>query len=93
MLSLPANVLVLSACFRLHNFCIDHGEATTGAIHGPEKRSVSDAASQRWFRVSQQARQGQSSGSQQGRRRDLESSKLRDNLTIRIREIGMMRPR
>jgi hypothetical protein len=81
MCSLPAYVLVLSAGFRLHNFCIEHGEATTGAVLGLEERSVSDAAFQRWFRASQQARQGQLSGSQQDLHRDLESSKLRDNLT------------
>jgi hypothetical protein len=53
MFSLPANVLVLSACFRLHNFCIEHEEAATGAVLGPEERSVSDAAFQIWFRASQ----------------------------------------
>jgi hypothetical protein len=92
MCSLPAKVLVLSACFRLHNFCIEHGEATTGAVLGPQERSVSDAAFQQWFRASQQARHGQLSGSQQDLCRDLQSSKLRDNLTRGIREIGMMRP-
>jgi hypothetical protein len=91
--SLPANVLVLSASFRLHNFCIEHGEAATRAIFGPEELSVSDAAFRRWFRASQQARLGQLSGSQQGRRRDLESSHLRDYLTRGLRDIGVMRPR
>jgi DDE superfamily endonuclease len=93
MFSLPANVLVLSACFRQNNFCIEHGEAVTSAVLGPEERSVSDAAFQRWFRASQQARLRQLSCSQQGRRRDLESSHLRDNLTRGLRDIGTMRPR
>jgi hypothetical protein len=69
--SLPANVLVISACFRLHNFCLEHGEPATCSILGPEERSVSDAAFRRWFLASQQARLGQSFGSQQGRRLDL----------------------
>jgi hypothetical protein len=90
---LPANVLVLSTCLRLHNFCIEHGEAATGAVLGPKERSVSDAAFQIWFRASQEAPLGQLSGSEQGRRRDLESSHLRDNLTRGLHEIGMMRPR
>jgi DDE superfamily endonuclease len=51
MFSLPANVLVLAARFRLHHFCIEHGEAAKGAVLGPGERSVSDAAFQRWFRV------------------------------------------
>jgi DDE superfamily endonuclease len=93
MFSLPANVLVLSSCLCLHNFCIEHGEAVTGAVLGPEERSVSDAAFQRWFRASQQARLGQLSSSQQSRRRNLESSHLRDNLTRGLHEMGIMRPR
>jgi hypothetical protein len=51
MFSLQANVLVLAAHFHLHHFCIEHGEAAKGAVLGPEERSVSDAAFQRWFRV------------------------------------------
>jgi DDE superfamily endonuclease len=93
MFSLPANVLVLSARFRLHNFCIDHGEAATGVVLGPEERSNSNSAFQRLFRASQKARLGQLYSTQQGRRRHLESSHLRDNLTGGLREIGMMRPR
>jgi hypothetical protein len=93
MFSLPANVLLLLAFFRLHNFCIEHGEVATGAVLGPEERSVSAAAFQRWFRDSQQARLGQLPGSLQGRSCDLERSHRRDTLTRGLREIGTLRPR
>jgi hypothetical protein len=93
MFSLPASLLVLSSCFRLHNFCIERGEPAACAILGPEERSVSDAAFRRWFRASQQARREQFSGSRQGQRRDLESNHLRDYLTRGLGEIGAMRPR
>jgi DDE superfamily endonuclease len=93
MFSLPLSTLILSACFRLHNFCIDSGEPSLGAILQNEERSVSEAAFGRWFRESKQARDDQITHSEQGRRRDLEFSNLREGLTRGLREMGMMRPR
>jgi hypothetical protein len=91
--SLPVNTLVLSTCFRLHNFCINNGESSLSAILRREEQSVSEAAFGRRFRASQKAREDQISYSEQGRRRDLESSNLREGITSGLREMGMNRPR
>jgi DDE superfamily endonuclease len=91
--SLPTSTSVLSACFRLHNFCLDSGERPVGTALLTEERRVADAAFGRWFCAAQKAREDQASGLQQGRRRDLESSNLREQLTLDIHDMGMTRPR
>ena len=91
--SLPTNNSALSACFRLHNFCVDSGESPVGTVLLTENRRVADAAFRRWFCAAQKARDDQASGSRQGRRRDLESSNLREQLTLDIHEMGIMRPK
>jgi DDE superfamily endonuclease len=91
--SLPVSTLILTVCFRLHNFCIDNGEPSLGTLFRSEERSVSEAAFGRWFRASQQAREYQTALAEQGRRRDLESSDLREGFTRGLREMGLTRPR
>jgi hypothetical protein len=54
MFYLPVSTLELSTRFRLHNFCIENGESSLGAILRSEEQSVSDVAFGRWFRASQQ---------------------------------------
>jgi hypothetical protein len=91
--SSPKSTLMLSACFRLHNFCIDSGESPVCAALLNDERRVADAAFRTWFCAAQKAREDQASRSEQGWRRDLEASGLREYMTLALRDRGMMRPR
>jgi hypothetical protein len=72
--SLPTSTLVLSACFSLHNFCVESGESPVRAAFLNDERRVADAAFRTWFCAAQKAREDQATRSTKGRRRDLETS-------------------
>jgi hypothetical protein len=91
--SLPACILVLSACFRLHNFCIDIGEESLRTVLQSEDRIVSDSSFRRWLSAMRKARADQISQILRGRRRDLEASELREHMTHDPYQIGCSRPR
>jgi hypothetical protein len=73
---IPVNTSVFSVCFRQHSFCLVSGDCPVGTVIITEERIVADATFWRWFCAAQKEREDQASGLQQGRRRDLESSKL-----------------
>jgi hypothetical protein len=91
--SLPTSTLVLSACFHLHNFCVDSGESTISAALLNDECRVVDAAFRTWFCAAQKAREDRATRSEQGQRRDLDTSSLREYMTLALRDMGMMRPR
>jgi hypothetical protein len=91
--SLPPSTLVLPECFRLHNFCVDSGESPVCAAPLNDERRVADAAFRAWFCAAQKAREDQATRSEQGWRRDLETSSLREYMTLALRDMGMIRPR
>jgi DDE superfamily endonuclease len=63
---------ILSACMRLHNYCIDNGVPSARTAMTSDERTVSDAAFRRWWNVSTTVRM-ENRGSQ-GRRSDLKES-------------------
>jgi DDE superfamily endonuclease len=85
--SLPACTLVLSACFRLHNFCIDLGEESLHTVLQSEDRLVSGSSFRRRFSAMRKAQADQNFQISRGRRRYLEAIELREHMTHDIYHI------
>jgi DDE superfamily endonuclease len=82
---------IVAACMRLHNYCIDMGIPNTSASMTPNERAVSDAAFHRWWSMTTAQRDDLGDG--QGRRSDLHTSDMRQELTNHLAERCVTRPR
>jgi hypothetical protein len=82
---------ILSACMRLHNYCIDSGVQPVRASMSADEQAVSDAAFRRWWAVASAVRDDNGEG--QGRRSDLCESDMRQHLSSVLSEKNIIRPR
>jgi hypothetical protein len=82
---------IVSACMRLHNFCIDNGAPAPRTAMTNDEKTVSEAAFTRWWNTATALRDDASDG--QGRRTDLSNSVMRNELTKHLAEMNITRPR
>jgi DDE superfamily endonuclease/Villin headpiece domain len=88
--TLPFVPRILSACMRIHNFCINEGVAPISSTQEAASVSEAEAAFEAWWRNVEYVRD--SDQTQQGRRTDLEPGDKRDGLANRLHSLGLFRP-
>jgi DDE superfamily endonuclease len=81
---------ILSACMRIHNFCVDQNVPVMSATLGETARSATEEAFLGWWKNVEETRDPDS---QQGRRTDLESGSKRECLSNLLHTAGVTRPR
>jgi DDE superfamily endonuclease len=86
---LPVVPRILSACMRIHNFCIDQKVPPITAASDAATKSATEEAFVAWWNNAEEPRD---QDSQQGRRNDLGSIKKRDGLADLLHMDGIHRP-
>jgi hypothetical protein len=86
---LPVVPRILSACMRIHNFCIDQKVPPITAAIDAATKSATEEAFVAWWNNAEEPRDHDS---QQGRRTDLGSIKKRDGLADLLHRAGIHRP-
>jgi hypothetical protein len=86
---LPVVPRILSACMRIHNFCIDQKVPPITAAIDAATKSATEEAFVAWWNNAEEPRDHDS---QQGRRTDLGSIKKRDGLADLMHRAGIHRP-
>jgi hypothetical protein len=82
---------IVSACLRVHNYCIDKGAPPLRAAMTAEEQVASDLVFRRWWAVVTALR-GETGGGQ-GRRSDIYISHMRDEMTKLVATKSITRPR
>jgi hypothetical protein len=88
--SLAVAPRIVSACMRVHNFCIDQGLPPMSQVQEPTAVAETEAAFAAWWRNANGIRDP---APQQGRRSDLGKGAKRDGLSDLLHDQGLHRPR
>lgn len=83
--NLQLNVNIILAAMALHNFCADVRDIDLYCFTSPEERLAATELTSAWM-------SDHSQGNQQGRRRDMEHSSLREAIVADIAAQGLVRP-
>ncbi len=81
---------IVSCCMRLHNWCISNDSQTIRRSMTPAECHQTDRAFTRWWSVATSHRECDIGS--QGRRRDLEVSEIRSQLTQHLKDSSIVRP-
>jgi hypothetical protein len=88
--SLATAPRIVSACMRVHNFCIDQGLPPISQVQEPAAVAETEAAFAAWWRNADGI---SDAAPQQGRRSDLGKGAKRDGLSDLLHDQGLHRPR